>query len=225
MTHWARPRGLKADLRLLTAARLHAIALELEADHAAAVMANLEAAADPTPWPTTTGGAGSSTSPTSPVLAAVERLLSQPKLKPGQQPTTATARAARLLDAIGELARLAATIDLGLAEWSPNRVIAVYPTCGHPIDRAYKRCQVQVDGHQCGAGLTTPIKPKAERRCGTCDKLMQSGQPLDNGECNTCARFRRRKGRARIATSRLALDQGLITEDGTYTEAAGNATG
>ena len=49
---------------------------------------------------------------------------------------------------------------------------------------------------------------KVERRCGTCDKLMQAGQPLDNGECNTCAKFRRKKGRARIATSRLALDQG-----------------
>lgn len=224
MTHWARPRGLKTDLRLLTAARLHAIALELEADHAAAVMANLEAAADPTPWPSSTGGAGSSTSPTSPVLAAVERLLSQPKPRPGQDPPAFDAKAARLLTNLTELARLAGPVDLGLHEWSPTRTVAVYPACGHPIDRAYKRCQVQVDGHQCGAGLTTPIKPKVERRCATCDKLMPTGKALDNGECNTCAKFRRRKGRARIATSRLALAEGLVTEEGTYSEAAGNAT-
>lgn len=218
-------RPLNADQLYITGTRLLAIGGELLAEHAEAVQRNLAAAADPTPWPSSTGGAGSGTGPTSPVLAAVERLLSQPKPKPGQLPATVSARAARLLDAIGELARIAAIVDPGLAEWSPKRVVAVYPACGHPVDRAYKRCQVMVDGHQCGAGLTTPIKPKVERRCGTCDKLMQKGQPLDNGECNTCAQFRRRKGRARIATSRLALDQGLIAEDGTYSEAAGNATG
>ena len=131
MTHWTSPRGLRTDLRLLTAARLHAIALELEADHAAAVMANLEAAADPTPWPTTTGGAGSSSRPGSPVELAI--------IAPN--PTSTTARAARLLAALGHLVHLAATIDPGLAEWSPARTIARCPNpgCGEPL-RPDKRC-------------------------------------------------------------------------------------
>lgn len=147
MTHWARPRGLKADLRLLTAARLHAIALELEADHAAAVMANLEAAADPTPWPSSTGGAGSSTSPGSPVELAIV----------APNPTGTLARAGRLLVALDQLARLAATVDPGLHEWSPARTIARCSTCGDPL-RPDKRCTA------CGS------RDGAVRACADCQE-------------------------------------------------------
>lgn len=213
------PRPLSADQLYATGLRLQAIANELLADHAGAVQRNLAAAADPTPWPTSTGGAGNGQGGGSPVEQAIG--LNRPDDQPMIAVPPITARAARLLDALHAIMGIAVTVDHGLHEWSPNRVIAVYPACGHPINRAYTRCQAIVDGVQCAAGATTP---KPERRCETCDKLMPPGKALDNGECNTCAKYRRRKGRARIATSRLALAQGLVTEEGTYVEAAGNAT-
>lgn len=124
-------RPLTSDQRTITAIRLRAIADQLDADHAQAVQRNLAAAADPTPWPTTTSGAtGTGGGTTSPVELATLAT-----------PAPTMARAARLLAELHRLATLAIAVDHGLAEWSPVRTIARCPNpgCNEPL-RPDKRC-------------------------------------------------------------------------------------
>lgn len=197
MTH----RPLSSDQLTHTAGRLRAIATELEAAHAATVQRNLATTADPTPWPSTTGGAGSSSSPGSPVELATLAA-----------PTPTQARAARLLNDLHALMGLAATIDHGLAEWSPARTIARCPACGDPL-RPDKRCTA------CGAREGT------KRACGDCGEPedrhgLRPWPPegwtgyTDGTQRVVCVRDwmwrHRHEGHARNGIERLGLGAGLI---------------
>lgn len=198
MTHWRRPRGLTADELARTADDLRALADELTAEHALQVQRLIEVEADPT-WPAATSGTG--TGGGAGGGSPVERAVTDTDRDSGRALTT--------IGILRQLARLAPLARSALLERSPGRAVALCPRCGHPLDRRYQRCQQIIDGVQCGS------RAGAERRCSTCDEVQPPGQPLRNGECDACRKHRRRTGRARVATSMLALRQGLI-EEGTY---------
>lgn len=200
MTHWRRPKALTADELTRTADDLRALADELEAAHALQVQQLLEAEADPT-WPAATSGSG--TGGGAGGGSPVERAVTEIDHDAG--------RAKATIGILRQLARLAPLARSALLERSPGRAVALCPRCGYPLDRRYQRCQQIIDGVQCGS------RAGAERRCGTCDEVQPPGQPLRNGECDACRKHRRRTGRARVATSMLALRQGLI-HDGAYSD-------
>lgn len=97
-----------------------------------------------------------------------------------------------------------------LSEFDPNRPRELCKRCGYPLDPRYLRCTQVTDGVQCGT-------KGAERRCTTCDEPQPQGRSLRGGECNACRMSRvRNGGRARIATSQLALADGLIVQGEAY---------
>ena len=208
MTH----RPLNADQLHLTGTRLRAIADELLADHASVVQRNLAAAADPTPWPSTTGGAGNGGGG-SPVEQAIG--LNRPDDQPMIAVPPMSARAARLLDALHAIMGLAITVDHGLAEWSPARTIARCPACGDPL-RPDKRCTT------CGT------REGAKRACGDCgdpeDRHGLRPWPpqgwtgyTDGGQRVLCVRDwmwrHRHEGRPRNGIERLALGANMIEQE------------
>lgn len=182
--------------RLDTAAELRLLVDALEAAWAPRAIDVLAQLADPT-WPAGGGGRGPTGGGTG---SRVERVA----LDGGSRPV---GRAVEILAELEGLADRARRVRLGLGECKADRPIEAYP-CGHPVDRRFTRCQVTVDGVQCGTGSTT------ERRCAnrTCDKVLEPGDRTLDGRCDTCARFRRRTGRDRIVTEGLALSDGLLVE-------------
>lgn len=225
MSHWSRPRGLNVDQRATTATRLRAIADQLDADHAAAVQANLEAWADPTPWPTSTGQGGSSSSPGSPVEHAMG--LNRDDDTPTAALPPMAAQAGRLLANLHHLARLAVEVDHGLAENSPKRTVAYCPNpaCGRAV----------APGSRCTACST---RQEAKPTCADCGNEGDQGgmrvwppegrQRPGDIPVLVCIKDwmwrHRHEGRPRNGIERLALGDGLMTEpagDGLMTEPAG----
>lgn len=200
-------KPLTSDRLALTAARLHAIAAELTADHAPAVQRNLAAAADPTPWPATTSGAGTGGGTGSPVEQATMAADSI------QQH-----RAARLLAALHQLEQVAAIVDPGLAEWSPARTVAYCPNpaCGRAIPI----------GGRCPTCSTRQQAKPACADCGTDDpgrggfRFWPSAEAPDKLQlCRADWMFRHRhEGRARVGIERLQLAGNMIQAagDGTH---------
>lgn len=199
MSHWRDARPLTTTQLDATAFTLSALSAELLAPHAATVQRNLADWAD-NGYPTRGEGGSSSGSTSSPVERQVEN-----------GADNAADQARTLLADLRRLDSHARRILAQLRAADPDRPIACYQACGHPIDRAFTRCQVVEDGVQCGTSAAT------ERRCAnhTCDRIMASGEPLRDGRCDTCYRFRRKTGRDRIVTAGLALNGGLLTE-GSY---------
>ena len=196
-------RPLTSDQRTITAIRLRAIADQLDADHAQAVQRNLAAAADPTPWPTTTSGAtGTGGGTTSPVELATLAT-----------PAPTMARAARLLDDLHAIMGLAVTVDHGLAEWSPARTVAYCPnpTCGRAIPL----------GGRCPTCSTRQQAKPVCADCGTEEpgrdgfRFWPSAQAPDKIQlCRADWMFRHRhEGRARVGVERLALAANIIEQE------------
>ncbi len=214
MTHWNRPRGLNSDQRTTTATRLRAIADQLDADHAAAVQANLEAWADPTPWPAATGGTGTGTSPTSPVEHAIG--ITRDTDTPTLPLPLAAPQAMRLIAALHQMARLAKTVDDGLSSANPKRKIAYCPNpkCGRAV----------LPGERC------PVCSTREQAKPTCDDCKREADKLlpwppstwagwTDGEqrrvCMADYKWRRRHdGRAKVSIEALALGDGMIEQAG-----------
>ncbi len=91
-----------------------------------------------------------------------------------------------------------------LEQWAADRPTQTCPECGHPLEQGRSRCQrTNPDtGRQCGASPT-------QRTCCNphCGKVMATGEPLTDGRCDTCYRYRRRNdGRDRIPANALAID-------------------
>jgi hypothetical protein len=204
VSHWRDARPLSASQLEATAFTLSALAAELLAHHATKVQHNLATYAD-NGYPTHGDGGGNGGGPSSPVERQVN------------QPDNAADQARQLLADLRRLDAHCRRILGQLKAADPGRTIACYVVCGHPIDRAFTRCQVVEDGVQCGTSAAT------ERRCAnhTCDTPMATGDPLRDGRCEACYRFRRRTGRDRIVTAGLALTGGLLAE-GTYSTSATN---
>jgi hypothetical protein len=192
-----RPRPLHSIDRASGAALLRALADEWDAAHAQSVQHLLTVEADPA-WPATASGAGTGGSRPSEPGSPTERAALD-------HDRAATAALAVLLAQRRAIA--AAEVALGgLRDRRPDRPRALCPRCDMPLDPNYQRCQQIIDGVQCGT------RAGADRRCKTCDEPQQPGRSLRAGECDACRQHRRRTGRARIATSRLALNEGLIAE-------------
>lgn len=205
------PRPLSSDQLHATGLRLQAIATELLADHAPTVQRNLAAAADPTPWPTSTGGAGNGTTSGSPVEQAIG--LNRTDDRPMIATPPMTTRAARLLDALHAIMGLAVTVDHGLHEWSPNRTIAYCPnpTCGRAIPL----------GGRCPTCSTRQQAKPTCHDCGTEEpgrdgfRFWPSAQAPDKIQlCRADWMFRHRhEGRARVGVERLALAANMIEQE------------
>ena len=199
-----RARPLTPDQRTRGAAILRALADELERAGAGRTQQALGAAADFC-YPSTAGGSGNGGAGGS-GLTPVEA-----KASSFDRPA---ADAIRLLLELQQVVVLADRCQLALQGWRPDRPLELYPDCGHPVDRNYRRCQVMVDGRQCGAGMT-------ERRCDTCRRPLGPGEKLrrqvalDQGgaevmECDTCRKARKDSGgrTRRVTVETLALDVG-----------------
>jgi hypothetical protein len=119
------------------------------------------------------------------------------------------------LDTIHRLHRIRSDVDAVLHRLSAWRSDRAHEQCaeGHVLPRGVTRCQwIDPDtGQQCATRAAT------ERRCINCQEVQLPGQPLRQGRCDPCRQTKRRTGRERVATSALALDAGLIRDDGTYT--------
>jgi hypothetical protein len=198
MSHWRDAQPLSTTQLEATAFTLSALAAELLAGHADKVQRNLADWAD-NGYPGRGDGGGSTSSTSSPVERQLDR------------PDNAADQARQLLADLRRLDAHARRILGQLRAADPGRPIACYQACGHPIDRQFTRCQVVEGGVQCGTSASS------ERRCAnhTCDDVMGPGEPLRDGRCDACYRFRRRTGRDRIVTAGLALTGGLLTE-GSY---------
>ena len=79
-----------------------------------------------------------------------------------------------------------------------------------PMNPNYQRCQQIIDGAQCGT------RASSERRCRICEAVQAPGQALRGGRCDPCRKAWERTGRERVATSMLALAEGLIVEGGAW---------
>lgn len=210
MTHWSRPRPLGADLRATTATRLRAIADQLDADHANAVEANLVAWADPTSWPSSTGGAGSSSSPSSPVEHAIG--LARSDDAPIASTPLGAPEALRLIVALHQLAKLAKTVDDGLTSANPKRKIAYCPNpkCGRAV----------LPGERCTVCSTREQAKPTCADCGTEDPGKQGWRYWPNSTdpdrlqvCRADWMHRHRTGGiARVGIERLALGGNLMEE-------------
>lgn len=202
MTPWARPRALRPSELDQLGQLLAALAGQLSRPEAPAMLTNAALAADPY-WPSKASGAasigGGGSGPSSPVEAAL-----------WHRDAGMAERARIMLADLAQLGPNLRRVLAVLAEYDPSRPLELCTRCGHPLDREYRRCQQVTDGVQCGTR-------GAERRCRTCDEPQPPGRALRGGECNACRMSRiRNGGRARVATSQLALSAGLLTEDGAY---------
>ncbi len=209
MTYWRQPKPLTTAQRLETVELLRDLAAQLDRPNAEAMLRNIALGTDDL-WPADTMGQAVSG-------GSVGSRTESHALEP---PEPLAQRSRILLDDLGRLApNLRRTLALW-SEWDPDRALALCPRCANPLDRRYTRCQWRdpATGVQCGT------RENSERRCSTCDEPQPAGRKLRNGECDACRQHRRRTGRARIATSRLALAQGLLTDAGAYTGERENST-
>jgi hypothetical protein len=203
LTRWQRPARLRPEARAETVRLLKRLAEELDRQDADAIIANVAMGADDGHRHDLSGeySGGKGSRGNSPVEAKAFAT------------TKATQRSRDLLTDLHDLAPLLRGMLAAWSEWDPNRAIEPCPNCGNPLDRAYARCQWRdADGVQCGS------RSGAERRCSTCDEPQPPGRALRKGECDACRKHRRRTGRARVATSMLALSDGLVVAGEPYTE-------